>query len=83
MSDISLLNKIKEFDKEWCYQYQRRLDTLAEDKERLGWDDDFIASIGLDDFEFKLIETKEGKEEAIKFIQRYEWLGTIGSYPTH
>lgn len=28
MGSVDLLNKINEFDKDWCYQYQRRLDTL-------------------------------------------------------
>ena len=35
MSDISLLKKIKEFKSPWCYQYQRRLDTIEEDKKNL------------------------------------------------
>lgn len=83
MSDISLLNKIKEYDKAHCYQYQKRLDTFEEDKIRLGWSDDDIANINLNDFEFSFIESKEDKKEATEFIKRYEWLGTIGSYPTH
>lgn len=83
MSDIALLEQIKDFDKPWCYQYQKRLDTLSEDKELLNWDDNFISNISLNDFEFKIITSKEDKEKATVFIKRYEWLGTIGSYPTH
>lgn len=83
MSDIALLEQIKDFDKPWCYQYQKRLDTLSEDKELLNWDDNFISNISLNDFEFKIISSKEDKEKATIFIKRYEWLGTIGSYPTH
>lgn len=83
MGDISLLNKIKEFKSPWCYQYQRRLDTLDEDKEILGWTDEDIKNINLDEFEFSFIATKEEKKEATEFIKRYEWLGTVGSYPTH
>lgn len=81
--DISLLKKIKDFKSPWCYQYQRRLDTLEEDKEILGWTDEDIKNINLDDFEFSFITTKEEKKEATEFIKRYEWLGTVGSYPTH
>ena len=81
--DISLLKKIKDFKSPWCYQYQRRLDTLEEDKEILGWTDEDIKNINLDDFEFSFITTKEEKKEATDFIKRYEWLGTVGSYPTH
>ena len=83
MGDIGLLKKIKEFNNPWCYQYQRRLDTLEEDKEILGWTDEDIKNINLDDFEFSFITTKEEKKEATDFIKRYEWLGTVGSYPTH
>lgn len=83
MSDIILLEKIKNFDKDYCYQYQRRLDTLEEDKEILNITDEDIKNISLSDFEFKPIITKEEKELATKFIKKYEWLGTIGSYPTH
>ena len=36
MSDIQLLKQIAEYDKPWCYQYQKRLDTLAEDMEKYG-----------------------------------------------
>ena len=62
MSDISLLKKIKEFKSPWCYQYQRRLDTIEEDKKILGWDDEFISNIKLDDFEFSNITSKEDKK---------------------
>lgn len=83
MSDISLLKKIKEYNKPHCYQYQKRLDTLEEDKEKLGWDDEYISNIDLNGFEFSYVDTKEGKQECTEFIKRYEWLGTVGSYPTH
>lgn len=83
MSDIQLLDKIKEYDKPHCYQYQKRIDTLDEDKKSFGWDDDFIANIKLNEFEFSIIDSEERKKEAVEFIKRYEWLGTIGSYPTH
>lgn len=83
MSDIKILNKIKEFNKSWCYQYQRRIETLEEDKKILGWDDEFIKAIKTDDFEFRPILAKEEKKEATAFIGRYEWLSTIGSFPTH
>lgn len=83
MSDIKLLEKIQNFKEEHCYQYQRRIDTLEEDKTILGWDDEFIANIDLNEFEFKHIESKKDKEAASRFIERYEWLSTIGSFPTN
>lgn len=81
MSDIKLLEKIRNYDKPWCYQYQRRLDTIEEDKKKLGWDDEFISNIKLDDFEFSNITSKEDKREAIDFIKRYEWLGDVSGFP--
>lgn len=83
MSDKKLLDKIQTYDKEWCYQYQKRLDTLQEDRERYGWTEEDLKNISLDDFEFSLITTAEEKKEASEFIERYEWLGTIGVFPTH
>jgi hypothetical protein len=83
MSDINLLTKISDFDKTWCYQYQRRLDTIEEDKVLYNMTDEDISDISLDDFVFENISSKEDKNEATEFIKRYEWLGTIGSYPTH
>jgi hypothetical protein len=48
-----------------------------------GWSEEDVKNISLNDFEFSYIESKADKEEATKFIKRYEWLGTIGSFPTH
>ena len=52
MSDISLIEKVRNFDKPWCYQYQRRLDTIEEDKKLLTMTDEDIYNISLDAFEF-------------------------------
>lgn len=49
----------------------------------MGWDDKFIQDIKLDDFVFDYVDSKEEKQECSEFIKRYEWLGTVGSYPTH
>lgn len=51
--------------------------------ERYGWSEDDVKGISLDEFEFSPISTKAEKAEAKKFIERYEWLGTVGNYPTH
>ena len=74
MSDIKLLNQIAEYDKPWCYQYQKRLDTLKEDMKKYGWSEEDINNISLDDFEFISIDgdDKKGKKEATDFIKRYE-----------
>lgn len=81
MSDITLLEQIQSYNKEYCYQYQRRLDTIEEDKKKYNWTNEDIQKISLNDFEFRKIDGD--KKEATDFIKRYEWLGTIGSFPTH
>lgn len=83
MSDISLLEQIKNYNKSYCFQYQRRLDTYEEDKKKYGWNDEFIKSIKLSDFNYKPLTSEKEKTDATEFIKRYEWLGTVGSYPTH
>ena len=83
MADIKLLEKINNYDKEWCYQYQKRLDTLQEDMRIHGWSEEDLKNISLDDFEFSYIDSATDKHEASEFIKRYEWLGTVGSFPTH
>lgn len=81
MSDITLLEQIQSYNKEYCYQYQRRLDTIEEDKKKYNWTNEDIQKISLNDFEFRKIDGD--KKEATDFIKRYEWLGIIGSFPTH
>ena len=83
MSDLRLLQRIQTYDKDWCYQYQKRLDTLAEDMREYNWTEEDIKNISLDDFKFSYIDTEVEKYRATKFIERYEWLGTVGSFPTH
>ena len=82
MSDIALLEKIKSFDKPWCYQYQRRLDTIEDDKIKYNLTDEDIAHISLDDFTFSVGTTDKDKRECTEFIKTYEWMGTVGSFPT-
>ena len=84
MSDIKLLEKIRDYDKPWCYQYQKRLETLQEDMERYGWSEGDMSDISLDDFVFSNVTSKEEKKEAYRFIEKYEWLGTCnGVFVSH
>ena len=83
MATVDLLNKLQNYNKPWCYQYQRRLDTLEEDKQRYGWSDEDLSNISLDDFIFENVTTEEVKKECKAFIERYEWLGTLSLYNSH
>lgn len=83
MSDIKLLEKINTYKEDHCYQYQKRIDTLEEDKQLLGWDDEFIANINVNDFEFVFSIDEKDKKLAKQFIERYEWLGSLSQFNTH
>lgn len=83
MASVKLLEKLQDYKKPWCYQYQRRLDTLEEDKQKYGWTDEDLANISLDDFEFSYVDTDEAKKECKTFIERYEWLGCLSLYNSH
>lgn len=83
MSKIELLQQIQAYDKPHCFQYQKKLETYDDDKKRLGWDDAYIKSITLDDYEFSFIDNEDGKREAREFIRKYEWLGEISQFSTH
>lgn len=77
---MNFLNRLETYDKDWCWQYQMRLDNLQQDISNLA--DDY-RNIKLDDFEFRLLTTVEEKDDAVNFIKRHEWLGTITMYTTH
>ena len=77
---MDFLNRLKTYNKDWCWQYQMRLDNLQQDISNLV---DDCHNIKLDDFEFRLLTTVEEKEDAVNFIKRHEWLGTITMYTTH
>jgi hypothetical protein len=83
MADIELLKKLDTYDTSVCYQYQRRLDTIEEDKQKYGWTDEDLKEISIDDFVFENITSNEDKKECKEFIERYEWLGCLGWYSTH
>lgn len=84
MENNEYLERLNTYNKDYCWQYEIRLKKEQEDKE-------FIKNkfniepknIKIEDFNFKFIETKEEKNNAIKFIKKYEWLGSITQYSTH
>ena len=86
MASIELLEKIKNYDKPWCYQYQKRLDTLQEDLDKYGLTQEDLDNISIDDFVFEYVDKNDNikKDEAYRFIERYEWLGTCnGVFVSH
>lgn len=78
------LERLNNYDDDCCWQYSVRKNLLEEDEqyiqEKFGIT---LCDIKINDFDCELIETKEGKAEAINFIKRYEWLGNVTQYNTH
>lgn len=78
------LNRLNNYNKNHCWQYEMRLQKEKEDREfiknKFNID---IEDIKISDFEFNFIELKNEKNNAVEFIKRYEWLGTITQYSTH
>lgn len=58
-----------------------RLNTLQEDLTRLDMSEGEMKSLRVSDFTFS-ISDKSDFEDIKKFIIKYEWLGTLPSYPT-
>lgn len=82
--DDDYLTRLNTYNKDHCWQYDIRLHRQVDD-ERYIWDKFKIHPeiIKISDFEFEIIQDKDSKAEAIEFIKRYEWLGTITQYSTH
>ena len=78
------LKRLNTYNKDHCWQYDIRLAKEQEDKEYIRNTLNIeIEDISIKDFEIRQIVSKEDKKEAVEFIKRYEWLGTITQYSTH
>lgn len=78
------LERLNTYDKSHCWQYDIRLAKEQEDREYIRNTLNIeVEDISIKDFEIRQITSKEDKKEAIEFIKRYEWLGTITQYSTH
>ena len=72
---MELIERLETYDKDHCWQYDRRLETYDEDKNLV----EKYSNLSATDF----ILTKEDKSEEIhNFIERYEWLGKLHVWTT-
>lgn len=81
MTDF-LQQRIGEYNKEHCWQYQIRVENLEDDLLELKNLVDY-KSLKTSDFVFRHIVDNKEKNNAINFIKRHEWLGTMTQYTTH
>jgi hypothetical protein len=77
------IDRLTTYDKEHCWQYDIRINNLKEDLELAGFTEEYVSSLKVSDFDFKVITEKEDKQKLKAFIERHEWLGNLSQYTTH
>lgn len=78
-----ILNRIKDYNKDHCWQYDIRLKNREDDVKKSGLTELEISKIKVSDFDMKFECKKKVWDEVKEFIERHEWLGKMGLYPTH
>lgn len=73
----------RDYDKDHCWQYDIRVRNREEDLKEAGLTEDQAAALRVSDFTFRPITSDSGRRDAIGFIKRHEWLGTLSQYTTH
>jgi len=71
------------YDEDVCWQYNIRVNNLEDDLKRCFLTKEEVSQLRTSDFTFKLLDTERQRKEAVEFIKRHEWLGTISQYTTH
>lgn len=75
--------ELREYGFDHCWQYQIRLQNLADDIEEAQLTHKEIESLTVKDFEFAPLITRYERINATRFIQKHEWLGNLSQYTTH
>lgn len=77
--------KHNKYDKEHCWQYDLRLNTINDDLIFLQNKNISLEDIDIKDFDFSYVDSSNKiKCDEIKlFIEKYEWLGKMPNRPTH
>ena len=76
-------DRVANYNKEHCWQYDIRLNNYAQDVLDAGLTDDEVRGLRVGDFEFVVVTDVEERKALRAFIERYEWLGTLSMYTTH
>jgi len=74
---------LREYEKGHCWQYDIRLRNREEDLKAAGLTEEVAKTLRVSHFTFRPITTDSDKAEAVEFIKRHEWLGTLSQYTTH
>lgn len=82
VNDFDFAERLNTYNKDYCWQYDIRLNNLQEDLKLLPIDFDY-KSLKVNDFTFKILDSDIEKQAARQFIERHEWLGKIALNTTH
>lgn len=77
------LERLNTYNKEHCWQYDIRIKNRIEDLERANLTENCVSKLRVSDFDMKFENKKTVWIEAKEFIERHEWLGKMGLYPTY
>lgn len=83
---MNIVDRIQDYSKEYCWQYDIRLRNKTNDLELSGLTEEEVSELKVTDFEFEAHSEEKKKQiwkEAKSFIERHEWLGKMSLYPTH
>ena len=78
-------NKHIEYQKDHCWQYDIRLNNLEQDLKESDLSLSEVQSLTISDFTFRAVDKDDSTmcRNIRSFIERHEWLGKLGLYPTH
>lgn len=77
------LDRLNSYDKEHCWQYDIRLNNRKEDLYKYNLTEEDVSKLRVSDFDMRFEDKEIVWEEAKQFIERHEWLGKMGLYPTY
>ena len=81
---MNVHDRFKDFGKQHCWQYEVRLQNLAEDLEEASLTEEAASQLRTSDFDFAYVDKtdKDQCAEIRRFIERHEWLGKLPNRPT-
>jgi len=80
---MAIEERLTTYKSETCWQYDIRVKNREEDLVLANMTQQEAAQLRVSDFELNFEEKDAVFDEAKAFIERHEWLGRMGLYPTH
>lgn len=77
------LERVNNYNQDHCWQYDIRLNNRVEDLKISGLDETEVSNLRVGDFVMGFEDKSIVWNEVKQFIERHEWLGKMGLYPTH